>query len=246
MLFTPFDIGLPLGPFPPMDASLLMTRPNHNNSALLAFPILPLHSIVYYVELDQIIFPETWKAKYIVCRIYRWAAVVSRGWAKDSACRLQVSLSCPVLCQIVSLQYLSTSSLHRLAGLPCLFLSYGLQVVTREFHRSSLIVNYINDFCPLPGPGVGLSILVRDIEHTSFDFGMYARSLFCDCFICHSWQHKGVVHMSLQADDKVAFVIYCLCFSTSCRSTNVISVIPYSNLFSSFDTRAWFFVWCSP
>ena len=39
----------------------------------------------------------------------------------------------------MSLQYLSRSSLHRLPGLPCrIFLSYGLQVVTREVHRSSL------------------------------------------------------------------------------------------------------------
>ena len=48
----------------------------------------------------------------------------------------------PVLCFPLpyrALQYLSRSSLHRLAGLPCrLFLSYGLQVVTREVHRSSL------------------------------------------------------------------------------------------------------------
>ena len=64
---------------------------------------------------------------------------MSRGWAKASACRLQITLSCPVLCHIVSLQYLSRSSLTRLAGLPCRrFLSYGLQVVTREVHRSSL------------------------------------------------------------------------------------------------------------
>ena len=48
-----------------------------------------------------------------------WAAVVSRGWAKVSACRLQMTLSCAVLCHIVSLQYLSRSSLHRLAGPPC-------------------------------------------------------------------------------------------------------------------------------
>ena len=41
-----------------------------------------------------------------------WAAVMSRGWAKASACRLLVSLSCAVLCQIVSLLYLSRSSLH--------------------------------------------------------------------------------------------------------------------------------------
>ena len=71
--------------------------------------------------------------------IHHLAVVVSRGWAKASACRLQITLSCAVLCHIVSLQYLSRSSLHRLAGLPCrLFLSYGLQVVAREVHRLSL------------------------------------------------------------------------------------------------------------
>ena len=64
---------------------------------------------------------------------------MSRGWAKASACCLQTTLSCAFLCHIVSLQYLSRASLHRLAGLPCrLFLSYGLQLVTREVHRSSL------------------------------------------------------------------------------------------------------------
>ena len=58
------------------------------------------------------------------------AAVVSHGWAKASACRLQVGLSYAVLCQIVSVQYLSRSSLNRLAGLPFrLFLCYSLQVV---------------------------------------------------------------------------------------------------------------------
>ena len=68
-----------------------------------------------------------------------YGAVVSRGWAKSSACHLKITLSCAVLCHIVSLQYLYRSSLHRLAGLPCrLFLSYGLHVVTREVHRSSL------------------------------------------------------------------------------------------------------------
>ena len=70
---------------------------------------------------------------------HHWAAIVSRRWAKASSCRLHVSLSRAVLCQIVSLQYFSRSSLHRLSGLTCrLFLSYGLQVVTREVHRSSL------------------------------------------------------------------------------------------------------------
>ena len=64
---------------------------------------------------------------------------MSHGLAKASACRLQITLSCAVLCHIVSLQYLSRSSLRRLAGLPFrIFLSYGIQVVTREVHRSSL------------------------------------------------------------------------------------------------------------
>ena len=66
-------------------------------------------------------------------------SVVSRDWANASACRLQVSLSRAALCQIVSLQDLSRSCVHRLAGLPCrVFLSYGLQVVTREVHQYSL------------------------------------------------------------------------------------------------------------
>ena len=64
---------------------------------------------------------------------------MSRVWAKASAYRLQITLSCAFLCHIVSLQYLSRSSLRRMVGLPCpLFLSYGLQMVTREVHRSSL------------------------------------------------------------------------------------------------------------
>ena len=55
---------------------------------------------------------------------------MSCAWVKASACRLQITLSCAVLCRIVSLQYLSRSSLHRLADVPSrLFLSYGLQVV---------------------------------------------------------------------------------------------------------------------
>ena len=38
---------------------------------------------------------------------HHWSSVVSRGWAKASACHLQVSLSCAFRCHIVSLQYLS-------------------------------------------------------------------------------------------------------------------------------------------
>ena len=147
---------------------------------------------------------------------------MSRGWAKASACRLQITLSCAFLCHIVSLQYLSRSSLRRLAGLPCrLFLSYGLQVVTREVHRSSLR----RLICPaqdhfifltvliISVTDVGLSIFVCDVEHTSFHFGMCGRKFVlclvgqCPglCTICHSCQHTGVVHLSLQADGNVAF-----------------------------------------
>ena len=100
---------------------------------------------------------------------------VSRGWAKTSACCLQVSMSCAVLCQIVSLDYLSRSSLHRLAGLPCrLFLSL---VVSIWWHARSIVclwgdwcavpmqdqlmfLTLLIIFCPLPYPDVDLSVLV--------------------------------------------------------------------------------------
>ena len=69
------------------------------------------------------------------------------------------------------------------------------------------------DLCPLVYPDVALSILVCDVEHTSFHFGLCGASLVrcvfdqCPglCTICHNWQHIGVVHLSLQADVKVAF-----------------------------------------
>ena len=155
---------------------------------------------------------------------------MSRGWAKASACRLQITLSCAVLRHIVSLQYLSRSSLHRLAGLPCrIFSSYGVQVVIREVHWSSLrrlicpaqdhfiflTVLIISVFVLSPDPDVALgpSIFVCDVEHTSFHVGLCGRKFVlwllgqCPglCTICHSWQHRGVVHLSLQADGKVAF-----------------------------------------
>ena len=80
------------------------------------------------------------------------------------------------------------------------------------FHFSHS-VDYIYEFCPLPDPAVGPSIFVCDVEHTSFHFGLCGRKfvlcLFGQCpglcTICHSWQHTGVVHLSLQADGKVAF-----------------------------------------
>ena len=82
---------------------------------------------------------------------------MSRGWAKASACRLQITLSCAVLCHIVLLQYLSRSSLHLSVFLPCrLFLSYGLQVVTREVHRSSLM----RLICPAQDHFIFLTVLI--------------------------------------------------------------------------------------
>ena len=80
------------------------------------------------------------------------------------------------------------------------------------FHFSHS-VDYIYEFCPLPNPDVGPSIFVCDVAHTSFHFGLCCRKfvlcLFGQCpglcTICHSWQHTGVVHLSLQADGKVAF-----------------------------------------
>ena len=102
--------------------------------------------------------------------------------------------------------------------------SNGLQVVTRKVCRSSLrrlmchfshIADYIYDFCPLPDPDVGLSILLCDVEHTSFHFGLcghkFVLCLFGQCpglcTTCHSWQHTGVAHLSLQADCNVAFEV---------------------------------------
>ena len=82
---------------------------------------------------------------------------MSRGWANASACCLQTTLSCAFLCHIVSLQYLSRSSLHRLAGLPCrLFLSYGLQLVTRDVHWSSLR----RLICPAQDHFIFLTVLI--------------------------------------------------------------------------------------
>ena len=64
---------------------------------------------------------------------------MSRDRAKASACRLPnySVLCCPLPYRVAPV--FARSSLHRLACLPCrIFLSYGLQVMTREVHRLSL------------------------------------------------------------------------------------------------------------
>ena len=69
-------------------------------------------------------------------------------------------------------------------------------MVTSEVHRSYLrrlialprtisfvySVDYIYDFCPLPDPDVGIYIFVRDVEHTSFYFGLCDR-MFVLCLV---------------------------------------------------------------
>ena len=46
----------------------------------------------------------------------------------------------------------------------------------RPFHFSH-IADYIYDFCHRPDPDVGHSILVRDVEHTSFHFDLCGHKL---------------------------------------------------------------------
>ena len=99
---------------------------------------------------------------------HHWTVVVvSHGWAKASACCLQVR-SC-------SSSILSRSSFHCLAGIPCcLFLSWapswdtqGPSVIFEAVDMPcpgpfpfSYMADYIYDFCPLADPDLGLSILV--------------------------------------------------------------------------------------
>ena len=94
----------------------------------------------------------TYLPTYLKCH-HHWAAVLSRGWAKASACRLQVSLSCAVLCQIVYL------SIH---GFPCRrFVSYGLQVATRQVHRSSAV----GVSCPGPFNPIVFTLLIMSMTY---------------------------------------------------------------------------------
>ena len=106
------------------------------------------------------------------------------------------------------------------------------------FHFSHS-VDYIYEFCPIPGPDVGPSIFVCDFEHTSFHFGMCGRKfvmcLFgqcpCLCTICHSWQHTGVVHLPLQADGKLLLKIS-LCLAYAAQPAMILRCISLSWFFS--------------
>ena len=135
----------------------------------------------------------------------------------------------------MSLQYLSRSSLHRLAGLPCrLFFSYGLQVVIADTRSPSVVFEAVDMPCPAAQDHfIFLTVLiismtfVLSLTQMLVFLSLYvmlsillsilvcaAARLFCAClvsvqvsapYIWHSWQHTGVVHLSLQADGKVAF-----------------------------------------
>ena len=159
---------------------------------------------------------------------HHWAAVVSRGWAKASACHLQITLSCAVLCHIVSLQYicpgrLSTAWLVSLVVFSCHMVSkwwharsigrlwggwYALPMTISFFLQCWLYLWLLSS----PWPRCWSFYLYCDVEHTSFHFGLCGRKfLLCLfgqcpglCTICPGWQHR-VVHLSLQADGKVAF-----------------------------------------
>ena len=118
-----------------------------------------------------------------------------------------------VLCQIVSRQYSSRSSIHRMAGLYChSLLSYGLQMMTRQVHRSSLTrvmtsahdyfiffthlncLRLVSSLCP----GVVICVIACDVENTSFHFGICGRKfvlcLFGECPCLAAL--KGCTHAS--------------------------------------------------
>ena len=127
---------------------------------------------------------------------------------------LQITLYCAVLCHILSIQYLSRSSLHRLAGLPRrLFLSYGIQVVTREVHRLSLrrlICAAQDHFILLTVYIISMSF-VLSLTQMLVLLSLYvmlsillsilvcaAASLFCACFVSGQVSAPYVISSSTQ------------------------------------------------
>ena len=102
---------------------------------------------------------------------------MSRGWAKASTCRLQVTLSCAVLCQIVSLQYLSRSSLHRLAGLPCR-LVLSLWSPSGNTRGPSVVFEAVDMPCPRP-------FHFSQIADYVYDYIVYCKTTI-DCVCCRS------------------------------------------------------------
>ena len=71
------------------------------------------------------------------------------------------------------------------------------------FHFSH-IADYIYDFCPLPDLDVGISILVRDVEHTSFQWVQLKRRT--DAFLCA--EHHSNCFMCQEQKECFILVIY--------------------------------------
>ena len=106
---------------------------------------------------------------------------MSRGWAKASACCLQMTVLCcplpyrvaPVFVQVVSppLGWSPLSSFLVIwspsgdARGPSVVFEAVNMPCPGPFHFSHS-VDYIYEFCPLPDPDVDPSIFVCDVEHT--------------------------------------------------------------------------------
>ena len=149
---------------------------------------------------------------------------------------------CLVLCQIVSLQYLSRWSLHRLAGLLCrIFLPHGLQVVTREVNRSSLrrficpvqdhfIFSHIADydFCLLPDSDACWSFY--HCRPTSFHFGLCG----CKFVLCMLGQWSlhhaiaGSTHVGVVGPTRSLLKISrCLAYMYAAQSAMILRCRPH-------------------
>ena len=149
---------------------------------------------------------------------------MSRGWAKASACRLQLILYCAVLCHNriapVFVQVVSPP-------LGCSPLSHFLVIwsPSGETRRPSIVfeavdmpcpgpfhfshsVHYIYDLFPLPDPYVGPSIFVCDVEHTSFHFRMCGRK-FVLCLFGRSVS-RSLHHTSYVITDSTHELYNCL------------------------------------
>ena len=116
--------------------------------------------------------------------IYRYiyiSAVLSHGWAKASACCFQVCLSCAVLCQVVSFQYSSKSSLHRFAGLlRNLSLPCGFQVVMRFVHLSPLS----RLMCPAQDHSILLVVFITSVTPIFALTQVFVFVILLSIFVC--------------------------------------------------------------
>ena len=100
---------------------------------------------------------------------------MSRGWAKASACLLQVSLSCAVLYQMVSLQYLSRSLFTACPGR--LFSLSSFLVIwspSGDTGGPSVVFKAVDVPCPGPFHFSHIADYITMRGHTSF---LYTRSL---------------------------------------------------------------------